>query len=441
MVGHTPCISNSNSSAVNAVDVLLSQSAIRIKMRLLQINPVIRMSTSTGRIMQEIGELAMQHGWESYIAYSYGRDSIKPCRSTLVPVGNRLDVALHGLATRLADRHGLASKHATLQFIKKIDEIGPDIVHIHNIHGYFLNYQELFGYLKKRNVPIVWTVHDCWLYTGHCYYYSYAGCDRWQTGCGHCPQRSEFPRSWLIDRSHRNWADKRAAFCSIPKERMTIVTVSNWMRGEMSRSMLADFDYRTIHNGIDLSVFKPSTDSSIRSKYGIGERHIVLGVAGIWSREKGLDDLIALHRQLKADEVMVLVGIDDTIARRLPDGVVAIRRTDNIGELAQLYSAADVFVNATWQDNYPTVNLEAIACGTPVVTYRTGGSIESVTADTGRVVEQGDIDGLAKAVASIRSQGKEWYAPRCRAYAEHNFDKNERYIDYLQLYDELLARK
>ena len=138
---------------------------------------------------------------------------------------------------------------------------------------------------------------------------------------------------------------------------------------------------------------------------------------------------------------MVLVGIDDTIARRLPDGVVAIRRTDNIGELAQLYSAADVFVNATWQDNYPTVNLEAIACGTPVVTYRTGGSIESVTADTGRVVEQGDIDGLAKAVASIRSQGKEWYEPRCRAYAEHNFDKNERYIDYLQLYDELLARK
>ncbi|MBR5891613.1 MAG: glycosyltransferase, partial [Bacteroidaceae bacterium] len=169
--------------------------------KLLQINPVLRASTSTGRIMQEIGELAIAKGWESHIAYSKGRDGIKPCRSQLIPLGDKLDVALHGLATRLFDRHGLASSAATKQFIDRIDAIAPDVIHIHNLHGYFLNYRLLFDYLSQRNIPVVWTVHDCWLYTGHCFYYSSIGCDRWQNGCGCCPQRGEFPASWFIDRS------------------------------------------------------------------------------------------------------------------------------------------------------------------------------------------------------------------------------------------------
>ena len=175
--------------------------------KLLQINPVIRINTSTGRIMQEIGQLAMKNGWESYIAYSYGRDGIKPCDSKLVPVGNKADVAWHGLITRLTDRHGLASEGATRAFIREIERIQPDIIHIHNIHGYFLNYRVLFDYLAKCDIPVVWTVHDCWLYTGHCYYYSYIGCNKWERECVHCPQRKLFPTSWWAARSTQNFRD------------------------------------------------------------------------------------------------------------------------------------------------------------------------------------------------------------------------------------------
>ena len=214
---------------------------------LLQINPVLRVSTSTGRIMQEIGVMAQQKGWKSYIAYSKGRDGIKkPCQSQIVPVGGLCSTVWHGVETRLLDRHGLASVNATKKFVRQIERIHPDIVHIHNIHGYFLNYKILFDYLSHSGIPVVWTVHDCWLYTGHCYYYSYIGCDKWQTGCGHCPQRGEFPASLLFDRSARNFADKKAAFTSMPRDKFVIVPVSRWIRNEMSLSFLKEYDFRVI---------------------------------------------------------------------------------------------------------------------------------------------------------------------------------------------------
>ena len=408
--------------------------------KLLQINPVLRVNTSTGRIMQEIGELAMQHGWESYIAYSYGRDGIKPCKSHLVPVGNRWSVVWHGIVTRLFDRHGLSSDEATRRFIRQIEELNPDIIHIHNIHGYFLNYKILFEFLSRYGKPVIWTVHDCWLYTGHCYYYSYIGCNKWQIGCRHCPQKKEFPTSWLLDRSERNFLDKKAAFTSMPKERLTIVPVSEWIRGEMEHSFLKGYDMRVIHNGINLEVFNIYGTEEVKNKYELGGKHILLGVASIWSREKGLDDFIELSAMLNEDETLVLVGVDAVIQKRLLQNIVGIRRTENIRQLAELYSAADVFVNLTWQDNYPTVNLEAIACGTPVVTYRTGGSIEAVTEHTGFVVEQGDVKGILEAVRKIEKEGKTSYQQPCRDYALAHFNKEERYADYLRLYDELIRK-
>lgn len=361
--------------------------------KLLQINPVLRMNTSTGRIMQEIGDVAMSAGWESFVAYSKGRDGMRESTSKTVPVGNRFSVAVHGLGTRLFDRHGLASNGATKAFIKKIEEIDPDIIHIHNIHGYFLNYQILFDYLSRAGKPVIWTIHDCWLYTGHCYYYTSAGCDRWKTGCGHCPQKRQFPASLVFDRSAQNFKDKAKAFCSMPKDLMTIVPVSEWMRDEMSESFLKDYRFRVIHNGIDTSIFMPQeSDMTIREKYGAGSRKIILGLASIWCREKGWDDFIALSKALRDDEVIVMVGVKPDKAKSLPANIIPIARTENVRELAELYSAAEVFVNPTWQDNYPTVNLEAIACGTPVITYNTGGSIESVTPATGIVIPQAYVD-------------------------------------------------
>lgn len=412
------------------------------KGRIVQINPVLRTSTSTGRIMQEIGALAEHEGWHNWCAYGKGRDGIRPCTTDVIPVGDKWSTALHGLLTRAFDRHGLGSAAATRAFVARLREIDPDIIHIHNIHGYFLNYPVFFEYLRNSRVKVIWTVHDCWLYTGHCYYYSAIGCDRWKSGCGRCPQRGAFPRSVLIDRSRQNFIDKRACFTSIPRDRMVIVPVSQWMRDEMSHSFFSEYPFQVIHNGIDTTVFRPcGDDTEVRRRLGIpAGQKIILGLASIWSAEKGLDDFIRLAGMLRSDETIVMVGVDPQTARSLPASVKWLRRTENIDMLAQLYSAASAFVNPTYQDNYPTVNLEAIACGTPVVTYCTGGSVESVTPATGRIVAQGDVSGLLDAVREIEDLGKGAFAEPCRSHALSNFRKEDRYHDYLRLYDSLLNR-
>lgn len=407
--------------------------------KLLQINPVLRTNTSTGRIVQEIGELAIKEGWDSYVAYSGGRDGLKPCKSKLIPVGGKVDVAFHGLWTRLMDRHGLASWSATRRFIDEIKALKPDIIHIHNIHGYFLNYKILFDFLARNDIPVVWTVHDCWLYTGHCYHYAAAGCYKWQSLCEDCPQKFEFPASYLVDRSRQNYLDKKEAFTSVPN--MTIVTVSEWMKNEMSNSFLKNCQFQVIHNGIDLNVFSvQDNEQGVRQRYGLGDKRIILGLASIWSKEKGWDDFIEMANMLNDNELIVLVGVSEKQQEQLPSNIVGIRRTENVQQLAELYSAADVFVNPTWQDNYPTVNLEAIACGTPVVTYRTGGSVEAITDSTGMIVEQGDVAGLLSAAREIMQRGTQFFKDSCRKFALENFDKEERYNDYLKLYDKLLKR-
>lgn len=407
---------------------------------LLQINPVLRVNTSTGRIMQEIGELAMQHGWRSCIAYSKGRDGIKSCQSEVIPVGNKWSTIWHGLETRLFDRHGLASNEATRLFVKQIQELKPDVIHIHNIHGYFLNYQILFDFLVQSNIPVVWTVHDCWLYTGHCYYYSYAGCNKWQTGCGHCPQKKEFPASWLTDRSHQNYEDKKQAFTSLPLDQLTIVPVSEWIREEMQHSFFRNNQFHVIHNGINTNIFNIYNPEQVKQKYGLNGKHILLGVASIWSREKGFDDCIQMTDFLHPDEMLVLVGVRPEQQKKLKKNMLGIPRTENIHQLAELYAAADAFINPTWQDNYPTVNLEAIACGTPVVTYRTGGSIEAITDQTGFIVPQGNVKEMLEAARLISQRGKAYYQQPCRTYALENFRKEDRYQDYLDLYDKLTER-
>lgn len=414
---------------------------MNFKGKIVQINPVLRTNTSTGRIMQEIGALAEREGWHNFCAYGYGRDGMRACTTNTIPVGNMLSSALHGILTRVFDRHGLGSTFATHDFIRKLKYIDPDIIHIHNIHGYFLNYPIFFDYLRNSRVKVIWTVHDCWLYTGHCYHYSYIGCDKWKHGCGHCPQRGAFPRSLVFDRSRSNFMDKERCFTSIPADRLTIVPVSNWMRNEMAESFFRNYPFKVIHNGIDTSVFRPYDTGTMRMKLGIApEKKIILGLASIWSVEKGLNDFIEMSKMLRPDEQIVLVGVDSKTAKSLPSCIKWIKRTENVDMLAELYSIATAFVNPTWQDNYPTVNLEAIACGTPVITYRTGGCVESITPATGRIVEQGDVKGLADAIREIEDMGKAAFCVHCREYALANFKKEDRYRDYLSLYEGLLDK-
>ena len=407
--------------------------------KLLQINPVVRENTSTGKIMRELGVLAQAAGWESYIAYSRARDGVPQHSSKLIPVGSKFDLLVHWLATRLFDAHGLASRKATRQLIRRIGEIDPDVVHIHNVHGYFLNYPLLLDYLAQRGKPVVWTVHDCWLFTGHCYHYAAAGCDKWQTQCHDCPQKRAFPTSWLLDRSRSNFEAKRRALTAL--QDFTLVTVSDWMRREVGKSFLRNVPCRVIHNGIDMNTFQPRPDAEVRQRYGISTEHYVLAVASIWLPQKGLPDLVRLAGLLPADEGLVLVGrISEEQKAAFPAGVTFIPRTEDAGALAALYSGALALVNPTWQDNYPTVNLEAIACGTPVVTYRTGGSVESVTPETGFVVEQGNVVGMSASLKAIRSLGKEYYREVCRAYALHHFDRKACFQDYIHLYESLATR-
>jgi glycosyltransferase involved in cell wall biosynthesis len=407
--------------------------------KLLQINPVIRENTSTGKIMRELGELAQAAGWESYIAYSQARDGVPAHSSKLVPVGNRFDLLLHWLATRLFDAHGLASRYATKRLIRRIREIDPDVVHIHNVHGYFLNYPLLCRFLAERGKPVVWTVHDCWLFTGHCYHYTATGCDRWQTGCHHCPQKKAFPKSWLLDRSRRNYAAKQVAIGGL--ENLTLITVSDWMRREVGKSFLKDKPCLVVHNGIDLDVFRPRPGTDVRSRYGIPEGPFALAVASIWLPEKGLPDLVRLTELLSPDIHLVVVGRMSAEQRAsLPPQVGVIDRTTDAKALAELYSEALALVNPTWQDNYPTVNLEAIACGTPVVTYRTGGSVESVSPETGFIVQQGDVVSLSSCIRHILKQGKGSYDGPCREYALQHFSRTGRFQDYIRLYEDLATR-
>ena len=398
--------------------------------KLLQINPTVRESTSTGKIMREIGEMAISAGWESYIAYSGARDGIPPHSSKLVPVGNRPDLLRHFLATRLFDAHGLASKRATRRLIERIKEIDPDIIHIHNVHGYFLNYPELCDYLAASGKPVIWTVHDCWLYTGHCYHYASAGCDRWQTECHDCPCKTRFPASYVLDRSRRNYRLKKQCFTSLPN--FTLVVVSDWMKAELAKAFLADVPCLTIHNGIDTQVFSPEENPA-------GSEVYYLAVASIWLKEKGLGDLAELAGLLAPDEKLVVVGkMSEAQKRSLPEKVVTIERTADVGALVHLYSGATALVNPTWQDNYPTVNLESISCGTPVVTYRTGGSVESVTPETGYIVEQGDVKGMYERLRQIREHDREAWRRSCREYALRHFDKHTALEAYLRLYDSIL---
>lgn len=253
--------------------------------RLLQINITANWG-SHGKIAEGIGRLAMDHGWESVIAY--GRWS-NPSQSRLYHIGSMMDERWHCMAARLLDNQGLMSRGATARLIAFINNYRPSLIHLHNIHGYYLHYPMLFEYLSQAGIPVVWTLHDCWPFTGHCANYIYADCEKWQTHCHHCPQIGTYPKSYFMDRSARNYDLKRTAFTSVP--RLTIVPVCQWLKNEVARSFLKDLSVHRIYNGIDLDVFRPSADKeTVKKKYGISaDKHLILGVASNWYR-KGLED-------------------------------------------------------------------------------------------------------------------------------------------------------
>jgi len=384
---------------------------------------------------EQIGLAALRAGYRSIIAYGRGRGI---SASETLCTSNRADMYIHALETRLFDRHGLGSRTATSTLIKHIDHIAPDIIHLHNIHGYYLNYPQLFKMLGETGVPVVWTLHDCWALTGHCAQFTSAGCDRWQTGCHHCKQLHTYPASWMRDRSAANYRDKLAAYGCLPN--MYIVTVCDHQAGLVRSSMLRGRPIRTIHNGIDLHTFRP-----ISHKLSADQpTYHIISVANVWNQWKGFDDFIALRRLLPECFEIILVGVTSRQAATLPAGITGICHVTDQEELARLYSSADLFVNLSHDDTYPTTRLESLACGTPVATYDTGGCREAISNFCGIVVPRCDINAMAEAIKEIcettQLPSRRFSEEACRSHALTHHDNRLTTSSYIELYAKLLYK-
>ncbi|MDL2317483.1 glycosyltransferase [Eubacteriales bacterium OttesenSCG-928-A19] len=397
--------------------------------RIMMVNTVC--TGSHGRIMCDLRTAAEKKGHEVRIAYGRGAD----CGGQTIRIGSRRDVLAHVALTRLLDKHARGSKGATRAFIRQLDAFSPELLHLHNVHGYYLHAETLFSYIREHALPTLWTHHDCWAVTGHCSHFVRANCDRWRSECHDCPLKRAYPASYGLDASRENWQWKRAAFSGLPSLR--IVSPSQWLDGVMADSMLRDTPRQVIGNGVDLSLFVPTSDASVRSRLGIDPNvPLLLAVASPFDERKGFSDALRLAESLSGKAHVCLVGLTDKQMKRLPGYVTGITRTDGPEALVALYGAADCLINPTYEDTYPTVNMEALACGTPVACYGVGGATEQLREPVGVAVRVGDVSALAKAAMRLAKQ-KRLLSPICRERAEQMFDRRKAIEAYMGIYQEL----
>ena len=399
-----------------------------------------------GRIVEQLGLLAQQHGYEVLVAHSTRNEN--PTQLPHFAMTTKCDEVMHAIGAKFLDLHGLLSTAQTRELVERIKDYQPDIIHLHNIHGYFCNFKVLFEYLDSVDTPVVWTLHDCWPFTGRCFHFIGVDCDKWKTGCYDCKAEPGYTVSKYYDRSKELYALKKRLFSSV--KNLTLVPVSDWQAAFLKDSFLKDCNVHTIHNGVDIEKFRPMNGNSLRDKHKLDGKFVILGVASPWNTRKGLDDFYRLRTMLSDEFAIVMVGLTPKQIEKLPDGIIGIARTESQQELAEYYSMADVFVNLTYLDTFPTTNLEARACGTPVVTYRTGGSPEAIcdTAcekvekagaeyyPTGMVVEQGDVEGMIHCVRELKSRPIS--AAVCRQRAVEHFDKDKCFEEYIRLYESLI---
>ncbi len=393
-------------------------------MKVLAINAVNY--GSTGGIALQIINKVKELGGEGYVFCPKPRK--KNCKEGYHYYGNSIARKLSTTTSKFAFM-GQTMVLSTRSLLRKIDKIKPDVIHLHNLHNETVNLPMLFGYIKKRNVRVIWTLHDCWAFTGKCAHFTMVNCQKWETGCHHCPQYKQYPVAYT-DRTKGRWKAKKKWFTGVKD--MTIVTPSQWLADLVKRSYLKEYPVEVIHNGIDLSIFKP-TESDFRKKHGLEDKYILLGVAFGWGKRKGLDVFLDLEKKLDSRYQIVLVGTDEEIDAQLPKNILSIHCTQNQTELVEIYTAADVFVNPTREENYPTVNMEAIACGTPVVTFATGGSPESLDETCGSVVACNDNEGMLKEIIRVCEE-KPYSVQACLNRAK-TFDKNARFMEYVELYN------
>ncbi|GAA4652900.1 glycosyltransferase family 4 protein [Anaerocolumna aminovalerica] len=397
-------------------------------MRILLINSDIGYG-STGRITSDLYHSIIAS--ENEAGIGYGRECTEDLTGN-IRIGNQLDVYIHALKTRLFDLQGFGSVKATRKFIQQIKVYRPDLIHLHNIHGSYINIKLLFEYIKEMGIPVIWTLHDCWAYTGHCAHYTFVNCNRWKTGCHNCIQKTLYPASYLFDNSKKNYSLKKEIFTGV--ENLTIVTVSNWLKDEVKNSFLRDYEVRVISNGIDLNIFKPSI-SSFRQNNHLENITILLGVASIWSDRKGLGLFNDLAEKLDNNYKIVLVGMEKKQRKLLSGNILAVSRTNQLTELAEIYSAADIFLNPSMEETFGMVSLEALACGTQVITNKYSANPELVNEKCGMIVEDINAESYMTAIRELKKMPKD--ANDCVQWAKQ-FNKNKCYQAYLDLYKEVI---
>lgn len=361
-------------------------------MKYLFINSVAGIG-STGRIVAETCRSLQQQGHQCVIAY--GRDKANCGDIETVCIGSPLDYKIHGVLNRITDRHGFYSRKATGKFLNWVREYDPDVVWLHNIHGYYLHLGLLFGYLKESGKSIKWTLHDCWAFTGHCAYFDFAGCEKWKTGCHDCPQKKEYPATMLLDNSRRNYEDKKRLFTGLADVQLYVP--SQWLADRVKQSFLGRYPVEVVYNTVNTDIFKP-TPGTFRENHGLEAKKIALGVASVWDRRKGLEDFVTLAGKLPENWRIVLVGLADSQAEKMPSNVICIPRTNSPRELAEIYTAADVFVNLSVEETFGMTTLEALKCGTRPIVYAGTACEEVVNQFGGTAVAQFDWEALLKAM-------------------------------------------
>lgn len=402
--------------------------------KLLIINVALNWG-STGRISEQVGVLARNEGWEVMIAH--GARYQNPSEFDHYQVSTPLEERVHWLISQLCDGQGRGSWLATRRFLKKIESFKPDVVHMHVIHGYYMNYGLLMNYFKEKNIPVVWTLHDCWAFTGHCAYFTAANCEKWKTQCEQCPIPHDFPTTY-IDRSKENFDRKKGVYGDM--QNLVLAPVSQWLGDLVKESFLGKHEINVVYNGIDVDVFRPS-ETDFKKKLGIDGKHLLLGVAQGFDERKGLRDFFKLSEMLSEDYQVVMLGAMEEEIAIAPPSVIALPKTESLQDLVEAYSAADILLSLSYEETFGLTPVEAMACGTPAIVYNNTAQPEHITPEIGFVVENGDLDTLVARIKTICENGKINYSTECRKRAVKVYDKNKCYRRYIDLFTRLIQNK
>lgn len=401
-------------------------------MKILQINSVYE-ERSTGRTCKEVEKAVIANGGQCITAYGFG-----PKRDTpnAYKIGTPFEYYLHGVLGRLTGLNGYFSVFATIRLVHFIKKYDPDVIHLRNLHGFYINLPILFSYLKKSNKPVIQNVHDCWIFTGKCTHYTVNNCYKWKTECdSHCPKCvvHQYPKSLIFDFSRKMFRDKKKWLTSLPN--LTIVGVSNWTTEQAAESFLGEHRVMRIYNWIDLNTFKPR-EENVLSDYGLNPELFTVVCAGVsWSGTSKYEQLKKLIEMCDANVQFLIIG---ECLERIDSKNVAyagyVSGTDN---LAKLYASCDVYVHFSLEDTFGKVIAEALACGTPAIVYDSTSCPEIICASTGRVVQPNDIQAVYNAIGEIKAAGKKAMAKECRDRVEKNFAYQKNVKELITLYEEV----